>query len=98
MDLELLRAHWSATVPPGFVRTIGLPRCSHANTCGTFDTTERGEQRFNRVRCQHALNVPGERVGGSDLLVTDVPAWPDEACPRRPPQGLSVRATRKRLL
>ena len=29
MDLELLTAQWSGTVPPGFVRTIGLPRCQH---------------------------------------------------------------------
>ena len=29
MDLELLIAQWTGTVPPNLVRTIGLPRCQH---------------------------------------------------------------------
>ena len=29
MDLELLIARWSGTVPPNLVRTIGFPRCQH---------------------------------------------------------------------
>ena len=29
MDLELLRAQWSATLPPGYHVRIGLPACCH---------------------------------------------------------------------
>ena len=29
MDMQLLIAQWSGTVPPNLVRTIGLPRCQH---------------------------------------------------------------------
>ncbi len=36
MDLELLRAQWSATLPPGYHVRIGLPACA---LCGATHNT-----------------------------------------------------------
>ena len=51
MDLELLSAQWSGTVPPNLVRNIGLPRCSHKRCKNPVGIKRNGEPAKACARC-----------------------------------------------